>query len=241
MPSPIILGFEPGDSLSTLNSIVIGVGWSWGTVTMPFTPLEFTPERIAAALGPRSGYLDGRLPLNNQTFYENTYTNLPLAYQKKFWGAKSPVTKKVGGKSIGLGAGKILTDAATAVAEQLAKTVLRRILSQLLKRVSLDKLQSSTSSDATLYGLNGRDTYNMRMTDFTSDTNLFFVNAGIGAVTQASINVVFIGNFPTIPSGMRSLPGYIQDIYNQAVAWTVIADAAIGVIPPGGNVSIISS
>lgn len=111
----------------------------------------------------------------------------------------------------------------------------------LLSRINADALQSSTSLDATLYGMNGRDTYNLRMSDFSQETNLFFVNAGIGAITQASLNVVFIGNFPTIPSDLIDLPGYIWDVYHRAVAWTIVGDAAIGVIPPGGSISVISS
>ena len=208
---------------------------------MPFTPLEFTRERVADALGPRSAYLDGRMALTNQNFYDTTYVNLPLAYQRRFWGTRNLVTKRVSGLSVGISGGRVLIQAAEAIAEQLAKTVLRRIIGQLLKRVNADALQSSTSINATLYGMDGRDTYNLSMNDFTNNTNLFFINAGIGAVTQASLNIVLFGNFPTMPHRITRLPGYIMDVYNQSVAWTIIGDAAVGVIPPGGSISLISS
>lgn len=52
MPSPIILGFQPGDSLSSMDSLVIGAGATWGNVKMPFVPLLFTPERLANAIWP---------------------------------------------------------------------------------------------------------------------------------------------------------------------------------------------
>lgn len=249
--TPIILGFEPGESLSSLNSIIVGVGWSWGTVTMPFTPLEFTRERIADVLGPGSGYLNGHLPLNNKAFYENTYSKLPLTYQRKFWGDKNSVAKQVRGVAVGLGAGKLLADAAQAalkgitlvVAKIALKQIVGKIVEKYLKTTSLDALQSSTSGDATLYGLNGNDTYNLYMDDFNRATNIFFINAGVGAVAAASLNVAFVGPFPTMPSTMplQDLPDYIWDCSNKAIAFTVVNDAALGLIMPGGNISVISS
>ncbi|CAN5150814.1 hypothetical protein BH09BAC4_BH09BAC4_22170 [soil metagenome] len=245
--SPIILGFEPGESLSSLNSIIVGVGWSWGTVTMPFTPLEFTPERIAKALGPGSGYLNGHLHLTNQAFYENTYTNLPLVEKKKFWGTKNSVTKQVRGLAFGISGGGLLKEAAEAVVEGVAKlglqVIIRKIIEKHLKAVSLDALQSSTSGDATLYGLNGNDTYNLYMVDFNKETNIFFINAGISAIAAASLNLAFVGYFPTMPSTMplQDLPDYLWDCANKAIAFTVVNDAALGLIMPGGTISIISS
>ncbi len=245
------MGFEPGESLSSLNSIILGVGWSWGTVTMPFTPLEFTPERIAKALGPGSGYLNGHLQLTNQAFYENTYSQLPLVEQKKFWGDKNSVTKQVRGVAVGISGGKLLADAAEAALKGVVlgaaklglRIVIRKIIEKHLKAVSLDALQSSTSGNATLYGLNGHDTYNLYMIDFNRETNIFFINAGIGAIAAASLNLAFVGYFPSMPSTMpiQDLPDYLWDCANKAIAFTVINDAALGLIMPGASLTVISS
>lgn len=218
---------------------------------MPFVPLEFTPARIAGSLGPGSGYLNGHLRLDNKTFYEDTYSNLPLVEQKKFWGTKSIVTKSVRGVSVGISGGKLFAQAAQGaikgtmlgLAKLGVQRIVRKVIDFQLKNINLDALQSSTSLDATLYGLNGYDTYNLYMLDFQNDANIFFINAGIGAVTGASLNLVFIGYFPSIPYGMSlfDLPEYIWDCSNKAVACAVVGDAAVGLIMPGGSISFISS
>ncbi|GAB3642846.1 hypothetical protein GCM10027423_34820 [Spirosoma arcticum] len=218
---------------------------------MPFTPLEFTRERIARVLGPGSGYLNGHLPLTNKAFYEDTYSKLPLVEQRKFWGEKNTVAKQVRGVAVGISGGKLLKAAAEAalegitlvVAKVTLKLIIGKVIEKHLKTVSLDALQSSTSGDATLYGLNGNDTYNLYMIDFNRGTNIFFINAGIGAVAAASLNLAFVGPFPSMPSTMplQDLPDYIWDCANKAVAFTVINDAALGLIMPGGSISVISS
>lgn len=218
---------------------------------MPFTPLEFSRERIAKVLGPGSGYLNGHLPLNNKAFYEDTYSKLPLVEQRKFWGDKNSVTKPVRGVAVGLSGGKLLAAAAEAALKGVTLTVAKiglrviigKILEKHLKTVSLDALQSSTSVDATLYGLNGNDTYNLYMIDFNQGTNIFFINAGISAVAATALNLAFIGPFPSMPSTMplQDLPDYLWDCSNKATAFTVVSDAALGLIMPGASIAVISS
>lgn len=126
-------------------------------------------------------------------------------------------------------------------AAEAIKSALRPILRRLVSSVSLDALQSSTSLDATLYGLDGRDTYNLNESDF-NNANIFFINVGMGAVTQASLNLVFVGNFPSCNSmNPLRLVGHLADVYRRASAWTIVPDGAVGVIFPGASVSIIAS
>ncbi len=236
MPSPIIFGFKEGDSLSSMNSLVIGAGATWGSVKMPFVPLEFTPERLADAIGPQNGYATGRLRLTNQIFYDQTYSGLPLATKRKFWGEARVLEKNAKGISLGLSGGAIMNSAAQAL-----QSALRPIIRRLVSSVSLDVLQKSTSLDATLYGLDGRDTYNLNESDFRN-ANILFINAGLGALTQASLNLVFVGNFPSCNSmNPIRLVGHLHDVYRRASAWTIVPDGAVGVILPGASISIIAS
>lgn len=239
MATPVILGFGDGDSLSSINTITVGAGISWGKVTIPFVPLLFTPEKIAEVLGPQNGYTTGRSVLTNQTFYEQTYSGLPLSFQKRFWGVPTKVEKSVGGWALGLSGGAIMSSAAKALT-----SMLRPIVARLLSSVSLDAAQVSTSINATLYGMNGRDTYNMNEAEFSS-CNIFFINAGIGCLVQSSLNIVFIGNFPRMDMSNHINPltliAHIGQVYSNSIAWAVVGDAAAGMIFPGASISFISS
>jgi hypothetical protein len=238
MASPIILGFDPGSSLSSLDSIVVGAGVSWGTITLPMVPLLFNQERIAAALGPNNGYATGRASLDNQGFYNNTYSGLPLTYKHQFWGPPTTIQKRVSGVAIGLSGGAIMSAASSAI-----KSVLNRIVGGIVTSVGLDALQSSTSLDALLYGMNGRGTYDENVPVFSSRTNIFFINMGIGCVTQGALNIVFIGDFPSTHdySNPLAFVGHLWSVYQNSKAYAFVADAAVGFIMPGASVAFMST
>lgn len=238
MASPVILGFEPGSSLSSLNSIVVGAGVSWGTATLPLVPLLFTPQRMAAALGENNGYATGRVPFTNQRFYNETYSNLPLTYKHQFWGSPTTIERNVSGIAIGLSGGAIMSAASSAI-----RTVLNKIVGGIVSSVGLDALQSSTSLDALLYGMNGRGTYDTNIPVFSPRTNIFFINMGIGCVTQGAFNIVFIGDFPSTHEYVNPLRlvTHLWHVYQNTKAYAFVADAAVGFIMPGASVAFMST
>ncbi|MEZ4905205.1 MAG: hypothetical protein R2822_27365 [Spirosomataceae bacterium] len=239
MGTPIILGFGDGESLSSINTITVGAGISWGKVTLPFVPLLFTPSRIAEVLGSQNGYTTGRSVLTNQNFYDQTYSNLPLSFQKKFWGTPTKIEKPVGGWAIGLSGGAVISSAAKALI-----SVLRPMVGRLLSSISLDATQVSASLNAPLHGMNGRDMYNLNEAEFAS-CNIFFINAGVGCLMQSSLNIIFVGNFPRMDISNHVNPltliAHISNVYSQSIAWAVVGDAAAGLIFPGASISFISS
>lgn len=265
MASPIMLRFEPPNgSFGSLNTIASGpVGHTWGTVTSPFTPLLFTPERRNTVLvKSRQDY-----EFTNKEFYEQVY--LDCYSKKNFWGDQSIKIKNVEGVAFGVSGGGILNGASKAITKFLVPKLGGLILDKLRKGVSLDMMQASTSAHSILHGLNGRDTYNLNMNEF--DGRLLFINASAGCIVQTGINLVFFGSFPPIPKLPMNLKDvllsafvsitpftsfmlpnpvvdyceelikYLWTVNKMALAYTWISDAAIGFIPPGGTISIVST
>ncbi|WP_028669084.1 hypothetical protein [Runella zeae] len=239
MGTPIILGFGDGESLSSINSITLGGGVAWGKVTIPFVPLIFSQEKIAEVLGAQNSYALGRARLTNERFYNETYSGLPLLYQRRFWGTTTKVEKPVGGWAIGLSGGAIMNSASTAIL-----SLLRPMVGRLLSSVSLDAAQVSVSQNATLYGMNGYNTYDLNQAVFSS-CNVFFINAGIGCLVQSSLNIVFIGNFPRMDMSDHLNPftliAHLSNVYSNSIAWAIVGDSAAGMIFPGASISFISS
>ncbi len=220
MASPIILCFDRTGSFTSLNTFALSFGGSFGSVTMPFTPLEFTNERIASVCGSGSGYLDGRIPLTNEIFYEETYSGLK-SEKKYFWGNTNSVNTHVCGMTVGLSGGKTLSTLSNAFGKtvgpavakgmetveflfnQKVAPVLTEKITELIKKskVPIDQLayKKETSMNATLYGMNGQSTYNHDMYRFNSNSHVLFINISVGVIAQVGLNFVLIGDFPPMP------------------------------------------
>ena len=276
MPSPIILGFGQKKTLSSMNSIVVGGGVTWGTATIPLVPLLFTPERIGDVLGPNfidANYNGGRLPIDIKQFYDDRYTRFGTGTQHQFWGPTAPIDKKVMGVAYGLGVGS-----GAIVGNILVKAI--KLLLNFFSTVNLtiiqDKILSSVSDSASynslIHGINGESTYNMDVSALsTTDNNILIINAGVGALVQGSVNILFIGKFPSIktikfpehmlwnvakailtPFGKfdvvvdmlkfdAEVIAYFLQVQKHARAYAIITDASYGVILPGATISIFGS
>jgi hypothetical protein len=238
--TPIILGFEPGESLTTLTSIVVGGGIAWGQATLPFTPLVFSPQNIAEVMGPNFLQRQYGGSVDNKTFYDNHYSGLPLLYQRKFWGPKQVVVKSVKGVGAGLSGGGAIAAAGKALEAAAAKRLVGKIFHKFFSTVGLDVVQSGTSLNATLYGINGHDTYNLDMALFNQTANICLLQGGISAVAQAGLNLLIIGNFAS-NFGRLGAYDYLVNVWGHAEAVAVVADAALGFILPGAQVFTICS
>ncbi len=273
MRTPLILGFEPGESLTATNSINIIIGGGIGKATFPIVPLEFTEANIKNALGgkPESPVTDSDF---NEKFYDKYYSGLPSPFQRKFWGKGVPISKDIILANISLSflsknkafnmpdviGGKI-TSWALKGSEALAnrfylvaaskiaswvKGKIYSVISSGAKGSNLDALQSSTSSNSMLHGMNGRDTYNFDISNFKSgEMNICIFQGAITAVTGLALNIMFIGNFKkfdyasflklaALNNGspypiVTFLSSYYLDVFNKSFAWAVVADASIGI------------
>ena len=273
MPSPIELTFGAGESLGTLDSVTIGVGGVWGSVTMPFTPLEFTRERIARAFGQR--FADESMPVNNERFYWDRYIQLPVSLQPQFHGTPVPVSRRVRGISVGINEGGVLSEAGD-LAVQGSRSLGRAVgwgvgrvfsagasyarvnaarafgfaVSNFLQRVGLDRMQSSQTLNATLYGMNHNDTYNMAMASFTQNPalNICMVGGAASAIVQAAGSVAFIGPFGSARDirlnplyTVQDTASYLYNVATRSYAYCFLRDAAIGLIVPGAQVQLVAS
>ena len=255
MPSPIILGYNTTESLCSINSIVIGIGGSLGTITAPLTPLNLSSENFAAAYG-RSSHLATRTDHYSNEYLYDQWNLLPYSYQERFWDRNHRliIQKRIYGAALGVQAGGAVSAAGNAV-EQLIVSLAGRLIGRVISGIGLDSLQSSQSSVSTLYGINGTDTYNQNITDYsTVNTNIFIVQGSIGAIAQAGLNMVLFGNFPsirTVGASMLLTPNsftqsvavfnYLRSVFARAQSVAFVGDAAIGVILPGVQLQVLAT
>ena len=264
---PTILGFEPGEAMLDTVSVAVGIGVTWGSANLKLYALEFSREKLDEVL---QGNTTAQFPdpIDNKRFYEEMYSKLPLAYQRKFW--EYPFTKKlpvsgitvdIGGKLNGLpgeiakNTGKVVERAAALGERLLVKALdneffkIGTILKQLMNNVpgnvpALLQVQNATSGNALLHGMRGRDTYNMDLQELMDCKHIAIIQAGIGAITQFNGNIVFISNEQyKVPEKdlFRNGPAEgIVKIISQSVAWAIVPDAAIGLILPAIQVSVIT-
>lgn len=239
MASPIELTFGARESLGTINSITMGPGISYGTVSMPFTPIVFDRAHMEAAFG--RGYATAmQLPVNNERYYWDHYVPLPGNMQRHFHGPIQSVTRQVIGLALGVNESGMLsaagdtvgaairsgTRAATWMATRAAgigrltqralfTQMATRAVSAFLNRVGLDAAQTSATFNALLYGMNSNNGYNMAMSSFVSNPalNIFILGGNASAFVQASGSIAFIGPFRSIRSLFDGPPeGWIFEL-----------------------------
>lgn len=254
MPSPIVLGFNAGESLCSLNSVVIVVGGSVGEITAPLTPLNFSSANFASVYGREARLATQTNRYSNETLY-NEWTLLPVSFQERFWdrGNRTMLRKRIYGAAIGIQAGGVVSAAGEAV-EELLMRLAGRLVGRLVSSIGLDALQSSQSSISTLYGINGTNTYNQNISDYNnSTTNIFILQGAIGAIAQAGLNIVLFGNFPSIrtlgttlltPNSFSqsvAIFNYLRSVFAEAKSVAFVGDAAIGFILPGVQVQVLAT
>jgi|JI10StandDraft_1071094.scaffolds.fasta_scaffold54720_4 hypothetical protein len=253
-----ILGFDDGASYSSVNSFTIVVGASWGTVSLPITPLVFTRARLTGYYDIERHFPDRGRP-NNQYCYDDIYSNLIFTDRRTFWGGPViNVNKRVHGINLGIESGGIFS-AVENLIETVASQALRRILTALTG-VGLDSLAATISTDSLIRGCNGIDTYNIPANTFSSErTNVCYIQAGVGCLVSSAISIMILGDFAPatdyLPLGERSYFGtplhnmqdplgitrYLADVYVNMKAYCIIGDAAAGLILPGASIAIIAS
>lgn len=270
MPTPIIIAFEGAKSLTSMNSITLGVGVTWGSATIPLIPLIFTQDRMEGIINQESTFYDLRTPVNNEEFYNKAYVDCSTNSKHHFRGAITTIDRKVMGGAFGISTG--------GGSESEAATILVKgfkFLWSFFSNVNLAIVQDrfgSVSSNSLVHGINGENTYNLDVSTLsTNDNNVLIINAGAGAVVQSSVNILFIGKFPSIktikfPEHMFSnvaqstfnpikiaemvkdavefdieIMKYFWNVKKHAHAYAFIADASYGVILPGATISIFGS
>lgn len=254
MPSPIVLGFNAGESLCALNSIVVIVGGTVGEITAPLTPLNFSSANFASVYGSTARLATHTNRFSNETLY-NEWTLLPVSFQERFWDRSNRVLirKRIYGAAVGIETGGVFTAAGEAIQELLIRLA-GRLVGRLVSSVGLDSLQSSQSSTSTLYGINGTDTYNQNVREYSNtSTNIFILQGAIGAIAQAGLNIVLFGNFPSIrtlgstlltPNSFAqsvAIFNYLRSVFADAKSVALVGDAAVGAILPGVQLQILAT
>jgi len=254
---PIIMDFGSWGSLSSMYSLVVGVGPTAGTLTLPFTHLKFTPDRCVAA------HYGGVDPSDKESFYNNSFTALQASDQQAFYAEQGgPGNISVYGVAVG-GSGAGAFKAVQAELGDVLKKVGEKFAS-VMTGAGIDFAQKTQSANALLHGLNGRDTYNMDITELNNpNLNVFLIQLAGGCGVATAVNLLFIGPFPSLMQDIKSsllnpsnwaglllstsqtfltiIANHYLNIINQSIGFVAVQDGAYGYIPPGVTLSVIYS
>lgn len=262
---PIEIIYKNDEGLSSLNSFSVIGGISWGTIKVPFTELDFSFKKKKEAFGETFAIANNHR--SSKDFYQNFYSGLPSFERDKFRTSPKPIERNVKGFVLGIDLLKG-GDAISGVVkgEGIVKGLggkivaeIRDVIDKALGSIGLDASQVSTTSDGLVYGKNGADTYNMDINRLISDdVNICLVQAGIGALVGTAVNIIFFGNFPTYDQFKASdsrtyysmlnpleflfpISGYMTMSIRRSFAFSILSDAATGLILPNMQFQVISN
>lgn len=269
MGSVVVIRNAPGRQFTDLTSLAIVGGIAFGSIYLRLCPLIFDPAVVRNAECFGSYYARA----SHQEIYDQ-YCRVDSIFREQLEGPGVEITKSVKGISIGISTGGSL-DAVADFLERPARigwVMLRRTLGRrigALREAALAAADDATSMGAGLLtsGTSGGLFQSIDGGALQSDTsistldlsieriqgmNMCVLQLGGGIIVGAGVNIVFIGNFPSLNTLLsvdgvfttdvdNSLFFYIGNVLAQSYCHAFIADAAIGAILPGIDLNIIGT
>ena len=245
MASPIIMAYDPGESFSSLNTLTVGGGISWGSCLLAYRNLDFSRTALDAA----------RLYEGCNTDQEifDQYCRLDRESRERIHLPRHTSTKSVRGISIGLNAGGAL-DLFDSVAESVLRPVFRELFSNT---VGLTGLTVGTAGgfmnmfDAgAFHGMGGNSDFAFNIDHF-DEKEYCLVQFGVGALVSAALNILLLGNFRNINyfvtndmnafEKVGGIASYLYNVMTQSQCYAVIGEASAGLILPGGSINIVAT
>lgn len=245
MASPIIMAYHPGESFSSINTITIGGGIAWGTCLLAYRNLDFSRRALD----------DTRMYEGCNTDQEifDQYCRLASQLRQRIHLPRRTCTKPVRGISIGISGGGALD-----IFDSVAETVLRPIFRELFSNtVGLAGLTTGTAGgfmnmfDAgAFHGIGGNSDFAFNIDHF-AHKEYCLIQAGIGAMVSAAVNILLLGNFRNINyfvanemNPMEKVGGiasYLYNVMTQSQCYALIGEASAGLILPGGSINIVAT
>ncbi|TXI34932.1 MAG: hypothetical protein E6Q58_00955 [Niabella sp.] len=271
MGSVLVIRNPAGRQFTDLASLSFVGGIAWGECFLQLCPLLFDDLTMESARGFGRSYIG----TSSQSKYDQ-YCRLSSEFREEIEGYADGITKQVKGISIGVSVGGSLGELGDVITRgaRIGVVWLQRFLVQRFSRfirqraVELveDGLGSATSGFTTgtsggffnmydggaLHGMNGNDTLDLEI-ERIYRMNFAVIQLGGGVIVGAGINLLMIGDFPSINTiierrGTGShfeidthLMAYLTSLFSSGYCYAFIGDAAIGAILPGVDLNIVAS
>lgn len=278
MGSVLVIRNPSGRQFTDITSVALVGGVAFGECFLQLSPLLFDNSTIEAARGFGAHYVGA----SHQTIFDQ-YCRLSSDFRLEVEGYAPAITKSVRGISIGISTGGSL-DALSSALARPARHALVFIQREFLVRFSrfvrgrlmalsedaLDRVTSGFSTGTSggffsmydggaLHGANGNSTLDLDLERIRT-MNFAVIQMGGGAIVGAGINLLIIGDFPSLRTMVPvsrdaivsldavfttsiddSLFFYIGNVLAHAYCYAFIGDAAIGAILPGIDLNLIAS
>lgn len=218
MPAPVITAFEAGEQFSSISSLTLLLGVSWGTCSLPLRELDFRRETLES-----TGLYIGIEDNPEEAF--DQYCRLDAASRRRIHLPRMVYSKTVHGFSIGLSLGGPVGNLSSAIEEGMldaSRALLRRFTQSAAQQVvtfMADAAQDATSyvssfgqvgtsggffnmyDAGALHGVNGNDTLSLNIADI-GGMNFCLLQLGGGCIAGAGINILLIGRFRSLSSAI---------------------------------------
>lgn len=219
MRGPHILHFETGDSLLDINSVAVIAGYSWGRISVPVVPLNFSEERIASSNFSSTHY-------RGEDFYNNCFSGSDLVTQAHFYDRPVNLGSNIDGVVIGLG----LPD--DAVVDFIKSAIIDNVVG------NLPLTYSQSSTNPLIYGMNGHDTFSLNTDMFRSRINFCVIQVVMGAIFEGSLSLLLMGPFRDMGHCV-TLFDYLWQAFCGASGVAIIPSASVGLILEGADAKVL--
>lgn len=245
MGSPILIAYDPGERFSSINTLAVGGGISWGTCLLSYRNLDFSRHTLDGA-----GFYVG-CNTDEEIFFR--YCHIELDKRHLIYLPRNRVTKLVAGISIGMSYGGIL-DIFDSVAKTVFWNVFRHFISNTIGGVAglADLTVGTTTSiidSGVFHGINGNDNFSLNINNF-STYEYCLVRFSAGALLGVAVNILLLGNFRKFTHytlNEHKMPDnswlirYLYDVIAFSQCFVIIGEASAGLILPGGSANIVAT
>ncbi|HTN45472.1 MAG TPA: hypothetical protein VL098_03935 [Flavipsychrobacter sp.] len=279
--SVLVIRNPTGRQLTDITSLALVGGVAFGEFYLQLATLMFDRDTIANARGFGEYYV-GASP---EVIYEQ-YCNINSIDRAAIERLETPITRSVYGLSIGISTGGSIDAIADALERPVRRGLVmlqrqfrlrfwtfirRRLLDLAGDTIDIsagaagDRLGLTTGvsggiissiDGGILRGANGYSNFSLDASA-VSRSNFAIIQLGGGFVVGAGINLLFIGNFPSLASMISSIGSvvdsvfttslddslfmYMGNVLSHAQCFAFVGDAAAGAILPGIDLNIIAS
>lgn len=272
MGTVLVMRNPTGRPFSDVSSLTLVGGVAWGECFLQLSPLLMDDDDL---IEQARGFGRRYVGASRQAIY-NQYCRLDATFRLEIEGYAGAITKSVRGISFGISTGGPMGELAGTVTRSFRRGLiwLQRFLVQRFSRFVRERLldladdgvglmagnfTAGTSGGffnmydgGALHGIGEHSTLDLDITRLRR-MNFLVVQLAGGVIVGAGINLLIIGDFPSITSilsrdGHESLPeiadnlmSYITGVFNNAYCWALIGDAAVGAILPGVDINLVGS